>query len=237
MTHRQKKPMRRTREMDYRFKEKPSTRVIKQDAILWMTFDDSDQSNGALVSDHSDFGNHGTITGATNGVGKNTKALYFDGINDKVEIPDSASLDATGGLSFCYWIQYGQPGVTQMIINKFDGATGYYSQIDGNNQVTFFIFGGSESKGTSTSVFNPSIGRWYHVCCVFRVADTLKIYINGEEHISINTTADGIGTNNNAVQLGIFGSTQDFKGILGGLQLWKRSLSSSEISDLYEGDL
>ena len=59
---------------------------------------------GGKVNDSSDYGNNGTVTGATHGVkGKIGKALSFDGSGDFVEVPTSSSLETNKNLTISVW--------------------------------------------------------------------------------------------------------------------------------------
>ena len=63
------------------------------------------ETAGATVTDSSSLGNTGTLEGATRVAGgKYGAALSFDGTNDRVRIPDSASLDLTSGMTLEAWV-------------------------------------------------------------------------------------------------------------------------------------
>ena len=64
-----------------------------------------DEANGTTAGDASGRGNNGTIAGATRTTaGKIGSALSFDGINDLVTVPDSASLDLTNRATLEAWV-------------------------------------------------------------------------------------------------------------------------------------
>jgi concanavalin A-like lectin/glucanase superfamily protein/BACON domain-containing protein len=65
-----------------------------------------DESSGTTVTDSSGHGNNGTIEGAvrTSG-GLAGGAIVFDGDDDLVTIPDSRSLDFSGGLTVEGWVR------------------------------------------------------------------------------------------------------------------------------------
>jgi hypothetical protein len=78
----------------------PSNHVqFKAPSGLVAAYSFNEGSNNT-VNDASGKGNHGTISGATRtNSGRYGKALTFDGVNDWVTVPDSASLDLTNGMT------------------------------------------------------------------------------------------------------------------------------------------
>ena len=63
-----------------------------------------DEGSGTTVADSSGSGNGGTVSGATWAIGKFGTALSFDGVNDIVNVADSASLDLTTGMTIEAWV-------------------------------------------------------------------------------------------------------------------------------------
>ena len=62
--------------------------------------------SGTTAADSSGFGNTGTLNGATwTPSGQSGPALFFDGVNDRVDIPDSASLGLTTGMTLEAWVR------------------------------------------------------------------------------------------------------------------------------------
>jgi len=66
-----------------------------------------DEGEGSTAYDSTDNNNDGTIHGATWTSGKHGSALKFDGVDDYVEAPDSASLD-TESLTITVWFKLNQ---------------------------------------------------------------------------------------------------------------------------------
>jgi hypothetical protein len=64
-----------------------------------------DERSGTSVPDDSGNGNVGRITGATWTRGRYGNALSFDGADDIVRVPPSASLDVGSGLTLSAWIR------------------------------------------------------------------------------------------------------------------------------------
>ena len=65
-----------------------------------------EETAGTTANDSSPAKNNGTISGATsNAGGKFGRALSFDGINDRVDVPDAAWLDLTTGMTLEAWVK------------------------------------------------------------------------------------------------------------------------------------
>ena len=64
-----------------------------------------DAGTGTTLADSSGLANTGTISGATWAAGKNGGALTFDGVNDSVTVPDTASLDLSTGMTIEAWVR------------------------------------------------------------------------------------------------------------------------------------
>src|SRR3954468_13851083 len=64
------------------------------------------EGTGTAVTDVSGNSNNGTISNATwSASGKYGSALSFNGSTSRVDIPDSASLDLTSGLTMEAWVR------------------------------------------------------------------------------------------------------------------------------------
>jgi len=70
--------------------------------VLWLDFAEPD---GARAYDQSGQGNHGVIYGAVRRRGPLLRALSFDGVDDRVEVPYSPTLPTNGEIfSVLFWI-------------------------------------------------------------------------------------------------------------------------------------
>ncbi|MCK4342415.1 MAG: LamG domain-containing protein [Phycisphaerae bacterium] len=82
----------------------PSTAVADRDDSLvgYWTYD---EGGGGTVHDYSGYGNNGTLSGANWVSGVLGTALSFDGVDDYVEVADSASLDLTSAFTIEAWVK------------------------------------------------------------------------------------------------------------------------------------
>lgn len=93
-----------------------------------------DEGAGASVADGSGNGNAGTVTGATWTRGRYGSALRFDGSDDLVRVPPSASLDVGSELTLSAWIR---PAASQ----------GGWRTIIYRERDIFFLDAGSDIRG------------------------------------------------------------------------------------------
>lgn len=144
---------------------------------------------GELV-DSSGSGNHATTEGSMDAADSVATAigqgLVFDGVNDKVRIPDSASLDGLNdAATFSLWINWvdSADGDHQIIMtseNRFSGGDGYEwaSQGDGDH---FFYPDATSPDGNYNLGPDPfTNGQWHHLAVTMDyAAKDVNIYVDG----------------------------------------------------------
>lgn len=183
--------------------------------------------------------NQGTATnGATYGTGKVGQSFAFDGINDFVTIPDSASLRPTS-LTLEGWFNFSSSGGNQVMFTKVLGPTFYNSfLIWMNNGTLRGGVGDGAGGGNGASLpFSPVIGRWYHIACTFdNNAQRAALYLDGVL-VSSSVMAGTVAYDNNPVLLGgdsDYGSpTNFFNGRIDEAAIYSRALSATEIASIY----
>ena len=122
----------------------PFSLALPSDTAAAYSFD---AGSGTNLIDYSGNANTGTIVGPTWTAGKYGNALLFDGINDRIDIPNSASLDISGnGISISMWVNPQQlTSGDSVILAKFWSATKvspYYQygiELTGGNIPTFYF--------------------------------------------------------------------------------------------------
>lgn len=148
--------------------------------------DETSWSNTANeVSDISSSANHGTPYNNVTTIfpGKLCNAGSFDGINDYVEIPHSASLIGTTQLTYAAWINpsssWSTTSIKQILSKSVHGGGAGRAQMgifSENNR----LVGRAETAGGRYEVFTnlPALSSWTHVALVFS-GNSLTFYING----------------------------------------------------------
>ena len=152
---------------------------------------------GSLAYDSSGNNNDGTIVNAewsgptwTTGISGN--ALHFDGVDDYVQIPDSAVLEPETITVECY-VKSSNPGLYSHIISKdfttAFGASSYALYTGGSGGLYFYVkksSGYALSANAGTGVWD---GEWHHVVGTFGGVYP-RLYVDGAEVIGTSSTTD-----------------------------------------------
>ena len=162
-------------------------------------------------------------------------ALSFDGTNDYVVTPTTASLAMTSQMTIETWVKpTATNGVTQILRVGGAGDTGAEFQLTSTPALRVNInFGGSWQTYDSTPV---SLNNWYHLALTVN-GTTATIYINGTS-VATRTGSANLNTGNGFVYLGKHpAGTAYFSGLLDELRVWNVTRTASEISTNYNKSL
>ena len=190
-----------------------------------------DEGSGTTISDKSGNNNTGTLTnGPTWTTGKYGGALLFDGVNDRVRVNDSNSLDLTTAATFEAWVfPTVAPAGWRTIMQKEVDA--YFFSASG---------GGSGNKPVSGGTFNGAccvavagvaalpVNTWTHVAATYD-GSQLRLYTNGALVASTAVTGS-YQVNANPLWIGgnaVYG--EHFQGKLDELRIYNRALTQAEI--------
>ncbi len=173
---------------------------------------------------------------------ENMYALKFDGVDDYVEVPNSASLNITGNITVCAWVKTTITGTRQAIVSKGDYVgwrlfVDEYGYIDfGVTNATGYYF----QYGTFATGYKIPENKWVFVCGQYN-GSFLKIYADGE--VVRNEYIGSFQLNSNIYPTYV-GTTQTgsssilrwyFNGTIDEVRIYNRSLNSTEIQELYSG--
>jgi len=198
------------------------------------------EGKGTSTADASGNGNAGTLLNGTSWTtGKMGNALLFDGVNDYVVVPNSASLNISGkGITLSFWINItnSNNGSDYVIIGKPWIAKSmtypYYQyavEFDNNGgKALDFMF--TDPSGTFIGPFSmtPSLGVWTYVAFTYN-GTVVKGYLDGVEKLSVAAT-QSIQARGNNLLIGVDGAFgQAFKGKLDEVRLYNRALTATEI--------
>jgi len=186
--------------------------------------------NDTSVYDFSGLGNNGTVTGAVPTTsGKFNGGFEFDGVDDTINISTISALSGVN-VTISAWIYYkGSSGAYDPIVTQSDATwAGYYFYIDtsDSDKVGFWL-DNAQAKSTQAVPANE----WHHVVGTHN--DThLMVYMDGVLLDTYKKTGSGnakdafIGCDNPA--------TDFFNGTIDEVAIWNRTLSLTEIKNLYK---
>jgi len=221
-----------------------------------------DENTGTTAYDSSREGNDGTLYDAnsTNADGNTPPqwvsgrfgtALSFDGVDDYVRVPDSASLDITDGITVSAWVKLNDAIDNDGIVcKKLNGASpnsesyslqgswtndgygelkgGYpgralfqIRQQDGN----WWVVGDNETTPT---------GQWiYLVGVADNSNDEIRFYRDADLKNTISVPNLQIQANNAPLHIGWDGYSSYFNGTIDEVKIFNRSLTAQEIRAEY----
>lgn len=211
---------------------------------LLLRFDEASWAGAGAVKDSSGQGNHGTAMGsaAPTSAGKIGGALALDG-NGYVQVPSSASLQATTGLTYAAWVQ---PTALNGGANGFSpGVLSKRLAFGSNVAFTLFFWDQNHAYADLQNVRIPtnavfSNGTWYHLAVVYDAEDPdpnmrARVYVDGA--LDVTHTADAVlAANSEDLRVGDLPNGGNmFQGKIDEVVIWTRALSAGEVKSLYEG--
>ncbi len=203
---------------------------------LLMSFDDV---SPPTVQDESDYGNDGTITGATTTTETKSgdgHALDFDGGNSIIQIPNSPSFAFGGGsYTISAWVFPRSLGGLQVIWAKRTGGNISLGNLRvSGTSLQFYISNGDGSANANLIAGTLVNDEWQHVMGVVdRSTQLLSIYINGvSQGTPVDISAVTDVTNNQPVYIGKYIDTQAFNGLIDEVAVYSKALSPEEIQSL-----
>lgn len=217
---------------------------VSQNLLIHYKFE-----GNALDSGGSNF--HATVVGATYGPDRDNNpnaAIYFDGINDYIELPNLAELKPNLPVSFSFWIKYeDQTYENATVFNtsyEEDVNSGIYMNVGGSSgryQISFgdgspFYSPRSRRTYTSNAVIQPN--EWHHIAMVVNSESDMSIYVDCvEPGGSYSGCGGALAYSNTPGSLGrhdrsLTAPGDYFKGALDEFRYWDRALTIEEIAAL-----
>ncbi len=191
------------------------------------------EGQGSTVHDSSGFGNHGTIYGATWTKGSYGYGLYFDGIDDYVEVPHSESLNLNV-FTVEFWVK------TTVVQDYPAGMVAKYGvggfqliqwSIVRNTDGTFKVHW-RDADGVGKQVIGGNItdGKFHHIVWV-RGNGSYSVYLDTVEQGSGNDPVGDI-QNDKIVSIGRH-STYPFNGTIPEVRIYNRAWTADEVLSYY----
>ena len=195
------------------------------------------ETTGTTAADSTNAGNTGTYTNGPllNQPGIKDMAVSFDGVDDYVGVPDSASLKATDSVTMAAWVRpTASTNIDRIIINK-EGE--YEIAITDTNEIKWAF--ANTSPGWAwhqTGTFIPN-DKWSHIVVTYDGAQA-KTYLNGVLVETLAATGDIGDANVPMNELRIGGrmnnpSGKYFGGVIDEVYVYTRAINAVEAANLY----
>jgi hypothetical protein len=195
--------------------------------------------SGDQTADDVQGTNNGTLlNGASFAKGMVGPGFVFDGIDDAVVIPNSASLSPSQ-LTLDAWIYAtGKAGTGRHIISKDNEAVAreWILAIASQDEFEADIWLPNNVQVMARGATIVQLNTWYHVAMTHDGVN-LRLYVNGV----LEATTDAVGTivpTDNPVGIGQnpfgLGGSLAFEGIIDEAQIFDRALTDAEILGIYQ---
>ena len=163
---------------------------------LYLPFD---EGAGTVTKDKSKYNGDVTVYEAEWDVGKSGHSLDFDGIDDYVEVSNSADLNLTDAISVLVWVKpTANDGAYQAFVSKDYAETWAILQYSNQDRFRAYLVTDAGSQSQEMAAFTA--GNWYHVGFTYdQSSGELKLYVNGTQYGSTISTSGFIQTNSQTV--------------------------------------
>ena len=232
------------------FSQPVPTYVATNGLVGWWGFNGNAQ-------DGSGNGNHGTINGTTlttDRFGNLNAAYYFNGSNNFIQIPNSATLNPNY-ITISGWINiagyaFNEQNGARAIITKWyqlsncgglgDSYNFQLSAINSQNVLAFSTNANSQLvNSVNSSNYAINLNNWYHFA-VINSPISQYVYVNGSLVASISGSLVICPTTNDLyIGADNFQGTlwRHFNGTIDDIGIWNRALTPQEINNLYNSQL
>ncbi len=186
--------------------------------------------DGASFMSQDAYGHLATATGAL----WTPKSRFFDGLDDKIVIPDHDALDITEVITILAWVRLAKLTGNAAVVTKRPGAAeyNYYLRVDSGYVRFSFYNGGHKSLEDDTT--RLAVGEWTLVGVTYdRVK--IRLFVNASE---VKNAAETLPMIADSYELSIGKDTygvgsNELEGDIGELWVYNRALNPLEIQHHY----
>ncbi len=187
-----------------------------------------------VVTDDSGHAAHGQRIGGTGCVaGKTDLAAAFDGVDDRIEIPDRPAFHFSTQMTAAAWVKPTSTNGLRTIVNKWYTMDSYALYI-ADGKYNFGIALPNGGWGTTHDVSAPAVpGVWAHVAGVYD-GKSISLYINGvlAATKTISSQPQALQDSTRPIVIGNHPSWNAFAGQIDEVRLYDVSLSATQVKSL-----
>ncbi len=196
------------------------------EAISWWRFDKT-------TKDHIG-NNHGTLQ--DDAILTEDGELLLDGDGDYLDVGHHDNLDIKDNdWTISVWVKPERLDGQQYILSKRDPvnyANGQYSIFLYENNLRAFLFDTFPKNANGQETVN--LDQWIYLTAVYKKADGLKTYVNGNFDTEVPISSASYSTlENDPLQIGCVSQMLCFQGLIDDVVIFKKALSESEIRAIY----
>jgi hypothetical protein len=218
----------------YRFEDSANTAIDATNALGVGA--DQTAFDGSTVNGAS-FVENGGVRDVVSGTGANSGAYDFDGTDDFISVPNPIA--GAFDYSWMGWVNTSQSvtdsafNLPNMIgtIQSGGNSRDHLLAFDAGLPRAFFESNSNVTTINATSLINDSNPN--HVA-VTVTETSVSIYVNGVEENTKTVKNDGLSSADLEIARANFSANRHFDGIIDDVRIYNRSLSASEINQIYQ---
>lgn len=216
--------------------------VVRRHCVLAMPFERADHfHNGKsfMICDRSGQANHGALHGVKPASGQAGMALEFAGTEHFVECPDQPTLNPTGAITVCAWVQERtviSPGGADDIISKEEWGSGsgrgYALRI--HLGLPNFNFGNGPDWLQAQSSQAIDLATWVHLAAIYDGQNEVLL-VNGIE-VGVQPTTKSIAVSPTRLRIGRgpFAQERRFHGLIDEVAIFDMALTPADLQAIID---
>ena len=187
------------------------------------------EADGGSFKSRDAYGHLCTVSGALwRPDGRN-----FDGVDDKINLPDAPALSPPSQITLEAWFKPSQTAAIGRIVSRFPSDYHGWSMYH-STTIGFQLYAGGSLGGAASAANTIAQGVWHHSVCTYDGAN-MTVYVNANVSgsplaktgsIAYTALQPAIGLDNNV-------NWQAFNGTIGEVRIYNRALSALEVQRNY----
>jgi hypothetical protein len=166
--------------------------------------------------------------------------MYFDGVGDTVDVPDSSTLKpSTITISIWFKSEGAQGTYTYLMSKYYTGSGTAYGFWTGGSadKIAFTMRKGDDSGWVTTAYSTVMDENWHNAIGTFD-GTNLKLYVDGILTSTVASGTTGITYGSGDLTIGAFqAGSLEFDGYLSNAAIWNRAITEDEILRVYNGGI